>query len=76
MSVGESLKTLRKKAGYTIKEVSLMSGEVIDRTTISKIENDERTPSLKALYMLSQVYKVDMRELTLMSLGKIKIKKT
>ena len=76
MTVGTYLKNLRQQKGYTLQEVVEMTGGKIDKTTISRVENDERKPSLLVAYVFSELYAVDMKDLAIRSCGKIKIKKS
>ena len=48
MSVGTELRKLRLQQGRSIREVAKASGDMLDKTTISRIERDERGLSLKA----------------------------
>ncbi len=76
MKIGSYLKGLREKAGLTIRDVVAMTGEEIDKTTVSRIERDERGLSLKAAYYLSEIYGVDIQEIATKMLGsKARIKK-
>jgi len=75
MNAGAYLKDLRKKKGLTIREVVLMTGSEIDKTTISRIERSERKISLKAAFYFSQIYDVPMEEVAKKEMGaKAKIK--
>lgn len=70
------LKKLRLEKGLTISEVVLMTGEEIDKTTVSRIERGERKISLKAAYYFSQIYGVSLDDLAKKELGsKAKIHK-
>jgi len=76
MAIGAYLKGLRKKAGLTIRDVVEMTGDEIDKTTISRIERDERGLSLKAAFYFSEIYGTDLNELATKMLGsKAKIHK-
>lgn len=75
MSAGSYLKSLRLEKGLTIREVVLMTSEEIDKTTVSRIERDERKISLKAAFFFSQIYGVSLEEIARKELGaKAKIK--
>jgi len=63
MAIGAYLKGLRKKAGLTIRDVVEMTGEEIDKTTISRIERDERGLSLKAAFFFSEIYGADLDDM-------------
>ncbi len=52
----EKIKTARKQAGYTQKEVENITG--IARNTISRLENGTREPSLENLGILADFYEV------------------
>mgnify|MGYP006285179777 CR=1 FL=1 len=70
MTAGEFLKKQRLKNEYTIRDVVLMTGNEIDKTTISRIERGERKISLKAAFYFSQIYDVSMDEIARKVLGK------
>lgn len=73
---GKFLKDLRMSKGLTMNEVVLMTGNEIEKTTISRIENDERNISFKAAYYFSAIYGVSLEEIAKKELGgKAKIKK-
>lgn len=63
------LKKLRLEKGLTIREVVLMTGEEIDKTTVSRIERGERKISLKAAYYFSEIYGVSLEDLAKKELG-------
>jgi transcriptional regulator with XRE-family HTH domain len=69
MAIGAYLKGMRKKAGLTIRDVVEMTGEEIDKTTISRIERDERGLSLKAAFYFSEIYGANLDELAKKMLG-------
>ncbi len=76
MDFGAYVRKLRETAGLTIRDVVAMTGEEIDKTTVSRIERNERKISLKAAYYFSKIYGVDLEELAKKSLGeKARIKK-
>lgn len=70
MSLGKYLKKIRKQSGLTIKQIVHMSEGILDKTTISRIERDERGLSLKAAYILSKIYKIDIYELCELAMDK------
>jgi transcriptional regulator with XRE-family HTH domain len=63
LSVGRELKRLRQQRGLTIREVVKSSGGMLDKTTVSRIERDERGLSLKAAYCFSKIYNLSMETL-------------
>lgn len=72
---GSYLKDLRLSKGLTINEVSLMTSEEIDKTTISRIEHGDRGASLKAAFYFAQIYGVSIEDIARKELGsKAKIK--
>jgi transcriptional regulator with XRE-family HTH domain len=76
MEMGNYLKKLRQKSGLTIREVVAMTGDELDKTTVSRIERDERKLSLKAAYYLSEIYGMPLSELARQILGgKARIRK-
>jgi transcriptional regulator with XRE-family HTH domain len=75
MSAGGFIKEARRKNGLTIREVVLMTGDEIDKTTISRIERGERKISLKAGYYFSRIYGIPLEEMAKREMGaKAKIK--
>ena len=70
MSLGNYLKRLRQQNGLTIKQVVDMSHDILDKTTISRIERDERGISLKAAYAFAKIYNVSLDELCEYVLGR------
>ena len=63
MSLGKEIKKLRKQRGLTIREVVKASEGNLDKTTISRIERDERGLSFKAAYCFSKIYDIRMETL-------------
>jgi transcriptional regulator with XRE-family HTH domain len=75
MSFGPYLRKLREKADYTIRDVVEMCDGGLDKTTISRIERDERKMSLLAAYIFSEIYDMDIKALAKKALGDVKVKK-
>ncbi|HOX28782.1 MAG TPA: helix-turn-helix transcriptional regulator [bacterium] len=81
MDLGNFLKKNREKAGLTIRDVVAMSGDEMDKTTVSRIERGERKLSLKAAFFFAQIYGIPLDELAKKALGakarihKVKIEK-
>ena len=69
MDFGKYIRNQRLKNGYTIRDIVDMSAGVMDKTTISRIERNERKVSLKAAYFFSELYDIDMKTLAKKSLG-------
>jgi transcriptional regulator with XRE-family HTH domain len=69
MAIGAKLRELREKQGLSIREVVTASGGALDKTTLSRIERDERGLSLKAAYLFSQIYNISMDELCEMAVN-------
>jgi transcriptional regulator with XRE-family HTH domain len=63
VAVGKEIKKLRKQRGLTIREVVKASEGNLDKTTISRIERDERGLSFKAAYCFSKIYDIRMETL-------------
>ena len=61
MKVNEKLKLLRKNSGYS--QEKLAEYLKIDQTTLSKIENGERTVTLGILSKLSELYSCTLESL-------------
>lgn len=70
MSVGSHLRSIRESRGLTIKQVVNMSGDLLDKTTISRIERDERGLSIKAVYALASVYNIELKDVCELYIGK------
>lgn len=75
MSTIKYLKEVRIKKGLTINEVVEMSGGKVDKTSISRIERDERGISMKIAYYLSKVYGISIDDIAVQVYGKASIKK-
>jgi len=58
MSVGANISRIRKTAGLTIKDISIMSG--VTPSLISQIENDKANPSLSTLLAISKALNIDI----------------
>jgi transcriptional regulator with XRE-family HTH domain len=69
MTAGEFLKKQRLSKGMTIRDVVEMACEEIDKTTISRIERNERKLSLKAAYYFSQIYGLSLDDIAKKELG-------
>jgi len=67
---GKFLKEARLKKDLTMDDVVRLTGREIEKTTISRIENGIRKPSLKASYYFSQIYGVTLDEIARKELGK------
>ncbi|MEW6203359.1 MAG: helix-turn-helix transcriptional regulator [bacterium] len=63
MTVGEYLKKLRQQRGYSIRQVVIKSSNTLDKTTISRVEHDQRKLSLKTAYYLAKIYGVTLLDL-------------
>ncbi|MBS6501419.1 MAG: helix-turn-helix transcriptional regulator [Clostridium sp.] len=61
MSVGEKLKTFRKKKGLTLKELNKLTG--ISISFISDIENNRRNPSIDNLKIIAKALDVQVSQL-------------
>ena len=70
MSLGQYLKRLRQQNGLTINEVVEQSEKLLDKTTVSRIERDERGVSLRAAYAFAKIYNVRMDEICEYVLGR------
>lgn len=61
MKIGESIRRLRRERGLTQEELALELDTAA--STVSRIENDERTPSLDMLVRLAQSLQVSVGDL-------------
>ena len=59
--VGDRLKTIRKERGLTLTAAAKTTG--ISTSTLSRLENGERKPSLELLLPLAQAYRVPLDDL-------------
>lgn len=60
MSVGERLKSLRKKLGLTQKEFASRIEGKVDYTYIGKVEREQQYPSLKMLRRIGESFSVPL----------------
>lgn len=73
LPAGQSLRTQREKLGLTMREVETASARIADRyknaefligpSRLSDIETKNASPSIFRLYVLSVIYRRDLREL-------------
>jgi transcriptional regulator with XRE-family HTH domain len=63
VGIGAQIKKLRKQRGFTLSDVVRASNGLLDKTTVSRIERDERGLSLKAAYAYSRVFNIGMETL-------------
>ncbi len=59
--VGPRLRTVREQRGVTLTEVAERTG--ISKSTLSRLENGQRKPSLELLLPLAQLYRVPLDDL-------------
>jgi transcriptional regulator with XRE-family HTH domain len=59
--VGERLRTIRNERGLTLTAAANTTG--ISKSTLSRLENGERKPSLELLLPLAQAYRVPLDDL-------------
>lgn len=62
MKIGNKLKELREKSGYTQNQVANYLD--VDQTTISKIEKEERNISMGMLIKLANLYGCGIKDFT------------
>lgn len=62
-TIGSTLKKIREDKNLLLKEVSKMTG--INRTLISRIENDKRLPTKEQVKLLSNFYKTQKNEIVI-----------
>jgi len=70
LTTGKELKKIRTNQGLSIRDVVMASDRILDKTTLSRIERDERGLSLKAAYCLSKIYNINIESLAEISAGK------
>jgi transcriptional regulator with XRE-family HTH domain len=59
--VGPRLRKVREQRGVTLTEVATQTG--ISKSTLSRLENGQRKPSLELLLPLAQIYRVPLDDL-------------
>ena len=59
---GEKLRTLRKRQGLTLQELSHTLGHA-DHTYLSRVENGKKTPSIELVLIIAQMFDVTTDEL-------------
>lgn len=59
--VGPRLRTVREQRGVTLTDVAHRTG--ISKSTLSRLENGQRKPSLELLLPLAQIYRVPLDDL-------------
>lgn len=60
-SIADTLRTLRKRAGLTLNDLAQRSGLAV--STLSKIENDQMSPTYDTLLGLAEGLEIDISEL-------------
>jgi transcriptional regulator with XRE-family HTH domain len=76
MDFGKYIRNQRLKHAFTIRDIVEMSGDSLDKTTISRIERNERKVSLKAAYVFSELYDIDLKAMAKKALGEeVKVRK-
>lgn len=60
-TIGEKLKSLRKKEGHTLKDISVSTG--LSLSYLSDIERGRADPSLKTLLKLSKAHDITVSAL-------------
>ncbi len=61
LKLGERLKEIRSRLGLTLEEASQRTG--LARSTLSKIENEQISPTFQAMQKLANGLKIDMPQL-------------
>jgi transcriptional regulator with XRE-family HTH domain len=59
---GEKLRTLRKRQGMTLQELSATLGHA-DHTFLSRIENGKKSPSIELVLVIAHMFKVTTDQL-------------
>lgn len=52
LAIGETLREVREVKGYSLSELSLKTG--LNKSYLSKIENNKRDPSINVLYSICE----------------------
>lgn len=61
LKLGQRIKTIRSKLGITLEEASQRTG--LARSTLSKIENEQISPTFQAMQKLAHGLQIDMPQL-------------
>ena len=70
MKVGTYLKEMRGQSGLSLRQVVMMSAGMLDKTTVSRVEKNERVPSLRAAYAFSRIYRIRMENIAELALDR------
>ena len=60
-TIGSILKAIRDEKGLLLQDVTTVTG--INKTLLSRIENDKRLPTREQVYLLCNFYKVNRNEI-------------
>ncbi len=60
MTLGEYLRMVRHQKRLTLQEVESVSKGILDKTTVSRIERDDRRVSFRAACAFSKVYGISL----------------
>lgn len=60
-TIGSTLKSIREKKGLLLQDVTSLTG--INKTLLSRIENDKRLPTKEQVNLLCNYYKVQKNEI-------------
>jgi transcriptional regulator with XRE-family HTH domain len=69
MKTGDYLRNLREQKDLSMRQVMIRSQGLLDKTTISRIEKNERSLSLRAAYAFSKIYQSKLSDLAEIELG-------
>ncbi len=68
--LGKKLREIRLQKGLSIQDVVGLSGGMLDKTMLSRLERNERGISLRGAYCLSKIYGIEMETLAEMAIGR------
>jgi transcriptional regulator with XRE-family HTH domain len=60
-TIGSTLKSIREEKGLLLQDVTSVTG--INKTLLSRIENDKRLPTREQVNLLCNYYKVQKNEI-------------
>lgn len=70
MTTGEYLRNLREQKDLSMRQVMIRSQGLLDKTTISRIEKNQRRVSMRAAYAFARIYEVPLEEIAAVEIKK------
>ena len=60
INIGEQIKIIRNKKGITVRQLEVLSG--VSNATISRIENDNQSPSIETLERICTALEISLKD--------------